>query len=344
MLSLKSLRLLRTHCFFGDCTFVQVRDIQDIAMKYGLKCVSKRPAIAKRGFRAGVVLACVLMLGPPVAKAQATDQVASGLPELYSSMVQPGIEIVPGLPKPIQPPLLIAAQGIPDRQILLKQLAGRHSWEKFSRDSVAAPVHIEVNYLQDVVYAPLSSIQDKQLMESLFGSSREDQEQLGFEPEAIPESVLQLAGIGQVDKKLERYSTLHLPLMNRVTLRGTARIETYSDQRYSLVSWQLDPHFTFPEGATVPDTLAKFVNHSVKVQRDDLGRISQSPAVPYIGCGGYLCVQETGLADNQLLIESRLVLHEPDHWFSGSNFLRSKFPTVLQESAQSFRRKLASSK
>ncbi len=329
-----------------------------MALKNCLQHISKRTAIAARGFCTGVVVAYVLMLGPPIAKAQATDQVASGLPSLYSSLVQPGIEIIPGLPKPIQPPLLIAVQGIADRQGLLQQLAGRHSWEKFSRDSVAAPVHIEVNYIQDgagkrvghslysafVVYAPLSSIQDKQLMESLFGSSREDQEQLGFEPEAIPESVLQLAGIEKVNDKLERYSTLHLPLMNRVTLRGTARIETYSDQRYSIVSWQLDPHFTFSEGATVPDALVKFVYHSVKVQRDDLGRISQSPAVPYIGCGGYLCVQETGLADNQLLIESRLVLHEPDHWFSGSNFLRSKFPTVLQESAQSFRRKLASSK
>lgn len=293
-----------------------------------------------------------------IASVQAAENVETELPPLYSAIIQPGIEIVSGLPQPIKPPLLIAATSASERQDLLQRLAGRQGWEKFSRNSVAAPVHIEVNYIQNaagkrvghslysafIVYAPLASIQDKQLMESLFGASREDQEQIGFEPEALPDSLLQLVGIEPVDDQLERYSTLHLPLMNRVTLRGTARIETYSNQRYSLVSWQLDPRFTFQDGNNVPEALLKFANHSVKVQRDELGRATESPAVPYSGCGGYLCVQETGLAEKQLLIESRLVLHEPDDWFSGSNFLRSKFPAVLQESAQSFRRKLASSK
>ena len=51
------------------------------------------------------------------------------------------------------------------------------------------------------------------------------------------------------------------------------------------------------------------------------------------GAGGYLALQSLAEVSPELtgacLVEGRLVLHEPQSWFGGSNFLRSKFPLLI---------------
>ncbi|MEM8733892.1 MAG: hypothetical protein AAGG44_06715, partial [Planctomycetota bacterium] len=73
---------------------------------------------------------------------------------------------------------------------------------------------------------------------------------------------------------------------------------------------------------------------------NDLGEPVEGKAQPYHGLGGYVSIMPTGLEENQLLVESRMILHEHADWFSGSRYLRSKLPLSLQSSAKDLRRKL----
>ena len=217
-----------------------------------------------------------------------------------------------------------------------------------------APIHIELSYIEDqaghrvghhvysafVVHASLATLKDQELLESLFGANSEDGQKIGFQPERLPIEVLKQVGVTASDDDAVRYSTIYLPLMNRVALHGTAQIERVETQFSVTIAWQFDPRFTFDNRHELPAELKKFANYYVKIERDDLGREFESQPVAYSGCGGYLSVSETGQQPNQLVIESRMLIYEPPEWFAGSNFLRSKFPTVLQEGAQSFRRRV----
>jgi hypothetical protein len=272
--------------------------------------------------------------------------------QLLDQFQSEGIQLSEGTSVKLNPPLLMGQP--PQAQPLLEKLAQRHGWERFARNSPTAPVLVEISSVQDasekrvghniysafVAYAPLAMLKDQDLMTSLFGTSSQEKELLGFDPEELPTDILERAGIKKSDKDYVRYSTLRIPLMNRVVIEGTARIEKIEKDGHVIIVWQLDPKFTMDTTQAESSGLAKYANRYQKVVRDELGKEVESPAVAYSGCGGYLSVSQTGLADQQLLIESRMAIHEPDEWFAGSNFLRSKFPVALQESAQSFRRKL----
>ncbi len=292
--------------------------------------------------------------------------------DLFEQFTSAGVKLtetsVVILPKPV-----LNGKPSSDFKTTLQKLSERQGWDRFSKNSVSAPILVELSYVLEggkkssgspsgsstgqnsnkdgrrvghdiysafIAYSPLKSLKDEQLMSTLFGASSEDKELMGFDPVQLEPEVLKQAGISQVGPNT-RYSTLRIPLMNRVVIEGTARIDKLERDGLVIIAWQLDPHFTVEKPDAAPAEIAKFVNRARKVSRDELGKVTYSEATSYFGCGGYLCVCETGIAENQLLIESRFAMHEPDDWFSGSNFLRSKFPTAMQESSQNFRRKLS---
>lgn len=276
-----------------------------------------------------------------------------------------GVKLTSSASPILEAPLLV---GKPAESIkpTLEKLSERHGWDRFSKNSPTSPVNVQLSYVHEgdsaasnakdaekrvghniysafIAYAQVASLKDEQLMSSLFGSSAEDKELMGFSPQSLSADTLKLAGIDSVSAGT-RYSTLRIPLMNRIVIEGTARIDRIESGGAIVIAWQLDPRFTFENAKDIPAGLVEYANRYRKEERDDLGKLKDTPPVSYLGCGGYLSVQPTGLADNQLLIESRFALHEPQQWFAGSNFLRSKFPAALQESAQTFRRKLANLK
>ncbi len=279
---------------------------------------------------------------------------------LFDSFTSQGVTLSKGTHTALAAPLLTGKNADESKQ-LLEKLSERNGWDRFSRNSPSAPVHVELKYVPEgkgsgsedrlghniysafIAYAPMTSLKDEQLMASLFGSTAEDKEQMGFNPEKLSPEILKKAGIEAVDANTS-YSTLRIPLMNRVEIEGTARIDKIEKNGSIVIAWQLDSHFTFDKPEDAPPELAKYVNRYKKIDRDELGKVTETPPVSYLGCGGYLSVQSTGLAENQLLIESRFAMYEPKVWFAGSNFLRSKFPPALQESAQTLRRKLSSVK
>lgn len=299
------------------------------------------------------VLACLCAFSnlAPTAKAQES---------LFDTFTSQGVALSKGTNSVLAAPLL-TGKNADEAKLLLEKLSERNGWDRFSRNSPSAPVYVELKYVPEgkgsgsedrighniysafIAYAPMTSLKDEQLMASLFGSTAEDKEQMGFNPEKLSPEILKKAGIESVDANTS-YSTLRIPLMNRVEIEGTARIDKIEKNDSIVIAWQLDSHFTFDKPENAPPELAKYVNRYKKIDRDELGKVTETSPVSYLGCGGYLSVQMTGLAENQLLIESRFAMYEPKVWFAGSNFLRSKFPPALQESAQTLRRKLSSVK
>jgi hypothetical protein len=255
----------------------------------------------------------------------------------------------------VPPPALQPQQTPAEQKAVLEKIAGKQGWEKFARDSIYAPVTIDIKYIHDadgtrighnihtafIAYAPLATLRDEELMKEIFGSSVEEkqtelvdtnQELEGtFDAPVVAAEVLQSLGIPSDLANSEQYRTVELPLLNQVKVRGTVRIEKREGPNWVQVLWLVDPRFSELEG---------YGGTWTKVERTDLGEAVATEPRPYSGCGGYLAITEVDPERQQLLIESRMILHEPVEWFAGSNFLRAKLPPALQENARSFRRRL----
>lgn len=273
---------------------------------------------------------------------------------LFKQLINDGVALGKATQVRLAPPLLMNSQ--PDQaKELLNKLARRHGWEQFAKDSSFAPICIDISHVEEppgkrighniysafIAYSPLETLKDQELMASLFGSSAEDKELIGFDPQELSADILQKAGIKPSDQRNVRYSTLRIPLMNRVVIEGTARIEKQEFPDSIIIAWELEPHFTLDPAKAKESGLLEYANRYTKEERNQLGKVVNTEPVSYSGCGGYISVKQTGLANRQLLVESHMAMYEPDQWFAGSNFLRSKFPEALKNSAQSFRRKLS---
>ena len=249
-------------------------------------------------------------------------------------------------------PSLTPNQSEPERDASLKKLAGRLGWEKFARDSVFAPVTINLSYLKSedgqrighdiqtafIAHASLANLRDDQFLKAVFGTEGKGKDQ-GFQVKDMPDSVLTALGIEPRSDEGQKFASVILPLLNRVELQGTIRVQKYEGDNWIEFYWQIDPRFTEHS-----DKLEEpYRNAWIKLDRDERGAPIKGTPKAYRGCGGFLSVWKVG-SEDLLLIESRMLMYEPKDWFAGSNFLRSKLPPALQENARSFRRQLASEK
>lgn len=270
-------------------------------------------------------------------------------------LLSAGLELPAGQRRQLPEPIRLSTASPDAVRKELEPLWARHGWERFSRNSVMAPVHVELQpihnsdgnrvghnlYSAFLAYFDMTAIDDRDLMESLFQSDREGEHSSAVRPNDIPQQLLDQFGLTAESMRFEeQFRVIDLPLMNRVTIRGVVRIEEKRSEDSLFLAWKLDPRFTPSSFDELDESLWPFTNHSIKADRDELGRTRESAPVPYMGLGGYMSIQRTGIEEGQQLIESRMLLFEPQDWFAGSNFLRSKFPAMLQESAQTFRRKL----
>lgn len=292
---------------------------------------------------------------------------------LAQLLSEKGIQLTESKSRQLRPPTLAEALSAKEQQQRLAELAGSQGWERFSRNSITAPVKIDLEYILDengerighdvhaafVAYAAIKTLRDEDLMRQVFGKSVKDaeaQHAAGSEDETvrdIPADELKRLGIAVPNSASERYASIELPLLNKVIVRGTIRIEKRESDRWVHLYWYLDPRF---------GSSTQYSNTWTKILRNDVGMPIESEPHPYAGCGGFVSV--TRIASNtaggprpdtpnsdpsksipastdQLLIESRLIMMEPKGWFAGSNTLRAKLPLVLQENARNFRRQLS---
>jgi len=278
--------------------------------------------------------------------------------ELYQQLTERGLKLPPATTVLVPAPALQPQQTPAERKAVLEKIAGKQGWEKFTRDSIYAPVTIDIKYILDaegtrighnihtafVAYAPLATLRNEALMKEIFGSSVEEQRaevvdtnaelEGALAAPAIADDVLQSLGITINHPDNEQYRTVELPFLNQVKVRGTVRIEKREGPNWVQVLWMVDPRFSESE---------RYKATWTKMERTEVGEAVATEPRPYSGCGGYLAITELDPETQQLLIESRMILHEPVDWFAGSNFLRAKLPPALQENARSFRRRLQAS-
>ena len=296
------------------------------------------------------------------------EQTRVVLQQLDHKFANSGIKF-PGGAKFICPPPLLAASlsgnALPKESKLekLTGLAGKAGWESFSRRGLNAPTAIQIEALTAgdgvrvgysvhnayILYAALEKLRDRDLMETTFGrpGSRRDDSTLMRELTMREKVELGLSEDGDADG----YMWLELPLLRKVLICGVVHLQKRDLQDGFQLFWELDPRFASQHstsqassvrapretniGAQVP-----FANTWSSLSKNDLGGLEIGEPQPYVGLGGYMAIHSTGQAEDQWLVESRMLIHEPTDWFGGSKYLRTKLPLSLRESAKTFRRKL----
>lgn len=285
---------------------------------------------------------------------------ASAADDLAVELTTAGVGVGDKLFVQLPPPILRPAEENKDLQTRLEAISRNHPWERFNRDSVMAPVMIDLEYVRDeggrrlghhihsgfVVHTQLATLRDEHLMSQLFGQPAMSTSGEGGEPteevvgRQVPEDVLAESGIEHQEDSATRYVYVELPLLNRVLVSGVVRIDRIEyDAGYELW-WRLEPSFS--------DRDDRYANRWTRMERNAVGELEPGASKPYQGLAGMAAAYEvpatdgtsTGESRRPILIETRTIMHEPEEWFGGSNFLRSKLPLSIQERARSFRRKL----
>lgn len=288
----------------------------------------------------GVVLALISGI------CQVQAQTESPTDDLLEVLTAEGVELTDGLAVTIPKPMIYDGQGPAERQQALEELAGKVGWQRFSRNSVVAPVMIDIKYIKNdrgakvghrihhafVAYADLDTLRDEEMMERIFGRPGDSDDAGGVATQEVPGSVLARMGLDSSEGSPDSFAYVTLPLLNKVTVRGVIRMQRREGPKWFELAWQLEPRFA---------RSGEFANTWTKIERNAVGKPIESAPVPYSGCAGFVSVHQIDDASHQLLIETRMVLYEPEEWFGGSNFLRSKLPISMQENARSFRRKLS---
>lgn len=268
--------------------------------------------------------------------------------ELIERLTEVGVALPGGASVPLPAPSLAGEESIDARLEKLTDLAGRITWERFAKQNIASPVALQISSLTSdagepighnihnafIAYASLEMLRDKNLMEATFGSSSGAKGEPAVMRELTAEELADL-GIGEFDESKEGYVKMELKLLNKIIVRGIVHLQKRESEDWLQIYWELDPKLS---ARTENKELA---NTWVSLAPNKVGVLEESAPSAYQGCGGYMCVYATGITEDQLLIESRMILHEPVEWFHGSYSLRSKLPTSLNESAKSFRRKLS---
>ncbi len=267
------------------------------------------------------------------------------LPQLLDQLVRTGV-VMPGDETfAVPPPTLDQALDAQERRQRLEDLAGPLGWKRFSRNSVSAPISIELKYLKAangqrighdvhvafILHTSLDRLKDETLMKELFGEPEDPEAAEDFQSSEL--TATQLGELGVTAQPERSYGSIQMPILKRVIVRGVIEAQQLEADDRIIFAWRFDPQFS--EAKSLRNTWTA-------VNRDDAGKKSLGAPKPYGGTGGYLIVSQLPEVAGACLVESHMVIHEPADWFSSSNQLRSKMPIMIQESVRSLRRKLTS--
>ena len=229
---------------------------------------------------------------------------------------------------------------------IVTRAAGKYGWSRFVRDSVVAPFAVELSFVKDgdgnrighsidlwfVAYGTLEKLSDDRLINDLIQiePARNAQDAQGNELSA-KELAENGIVVGESDEFQEKFVYGEFPLMERVRVAGVGHAAYSRHEGSILMACELDERF-----AADSELGARWQ----PIRTDDLGRRKLGTARAYRGFGGYGKITELADPEGALFVECHIVFHEPEEWFTGSNFLRAKMPLLIQESVRKFRRHL----
>jgi len=284
-----------------------------------------------------MIRACAMLAATAAATVGAAE-------ERTTTATDRGVEVAADVwcPLPVAVLRLDAVQTPAD----LRPLAGVAGWERFTADGVTAPVTVTIEpfavggirlahrvHSAFTLRAPLARLRaDETLRKSLGTTDDEADAGRPLTPEELRE-----AGIEADERSGERFVWVEVPLLNRVTIRGVVRTVTTERPDGIEVAWRFDPRF---------DAHPRWRATWTRLEENPLGERVEGEPRPYRGSGGVVAVRTLEATEglDLLLVESRMVLVEPEEWFQGSNLLRSKIPLTAQEGVRTLRRRLAATR
>ncbi|HVU87960.1 MAG TPA: hypothetical protein VHD36_11615 [Pirellulales bacterium] len=236
-----------------------------------------------------------------------------------------------------------------EQQAALRKAAGKYPLDRFVRKSVVAPFSLEIGAVDDaagrrrgqhvdfcfVAYGQLSTVIEEDLFGQLAGAQESGRaDDADSMARALTSEELQSRGLKPVKnaRREESYVRFDLPILNRVQLRGVGFAVREKRAHSVIAALVLDDHFRDDK---------QFPNSWSPLARDPQGKLTVEAAKPYSGLGGYMKMTELAEPAGALFVECHIAFDEPEAWFHGKNFLRSKLPLVVQDNVRTFRRKLS---
>tara|TARA_R110002049_G_scaffold4601_6_gene32866 strand:+ start:49976 stop:50857 length:882 start_codon:yes stop_codon:yes gene_type:complete len=267
--------------------------------------------------------------------------VCAEVPGLLNRLTGGGISLTDRDTVTLQSPILADAEV---EQSVLDEIAGGIGWKRFSRDSIVAPIEIDMDYLKDdagqrighrvyvafVVHCDIDTLRDRDRMDELFGAVKDDPDADDYHAEEITADQLQRWDVDDEPEGM-KYVAVRMPLLDRILVSGVVASQYVDTDPQLTISWMMDPRFADGKSEGPANRWQRIDGDEKKVH-------------PYQGVGGYVQITRLSEPTPACLVESRMVIHEPPQWFSGSNLLRSKLPLMIQESVRKFRRQVSSPK
>jgi hypothetical protein len=277
------------------------------------------------------------------------SQICRGGNPVYDELMRRGVPIstreVIRLSAPTLTDGMTAAQ---QRQAIEALAEGTHSWEDLTRKSVVAPFLFKLPKEESeqglgrrvdlwfVAYGNMSTLENSEWLERQFKTTgNETDPEHGAVCKLLEQSDLSRHGLraprGPEDPQ---FVFAELTLLDRVRLGVTTQSAKLQTPDSVLSASMLDPRFTNDP---------QYANRWQPILRDDNNRRYLGKPEPYFGYGSY--AKATRLLDppGAILIEYHAAFAEPEGWFNGNNWLRSKLPILAQLIVRQLRRELAKS-
>jgi hypothetical protein len=228
------------------------------------------------------------------------------------------------------------------RAALLKLRESTRALEVFLARGLTAPIEFKLRDVTGtsgtirefniwfVVYATLDEIKPEDLGGQAKEGSSTDTEGMHFEGRAIAEDELKTLGIIPTGK-LDRYGRAESQLLDRVDLKLTNRSLTTRGDTSVVVGTQTVPNLERYDAF-------RNVWRSIEVRG---GVTKNGPWQPYTGVAGYVKATRLGFQPEALLVEIHGAYAEPNGWFHGRPYLKTKIPAAADQKVRDLRRDIA---
>lgn len=301
--------------------------------------------------------------------------------QLMERLIQQGVRFPGDLTVQLPEPDLVDGLDESQQRRIVRQLAQRHDWKQFVRDSTVAPFMLKQAYLKNrqgrrvghvvdvwfVAHGPLRIFQETEHAKAVFGTDWTGGNAADVTVQELDDQDVLERGIEKIDEDVEKYALVAFSLMNKVYVQGVGHVCRSRTHESVIIAWELDSRFNEGDrglaagvnggfsgesnrgeerlrGATFQseDPKSKRCNRWQPIETTKLGQRERGAPRAYRGYGGYLKITDLSVPEGALLVEAHVVFHEPEEWFRGSNFLRAKIPLMVRENINGLRRKLAS--
>ncbi|HXG11261.1 MAG TPA: hypothetical protein VNK04_16010 [Gemmataceae bacterium] len=265
---------------------------------------------------------------------------------LFRELRQIGVPLHDKVSVPLPAPTLADRPDLKAQKAAIDLIAGKdYDPKDVLRPAVVAPFRYQVRDLESpdpnsrafavdvwfVAHGDLETITRKGFLDNLLKAGNKNAKVHILTEDELAKRKLEAKKDGPAE---ERYSHAVFTLLDDVQLRGTTHTVLSRTPDSLLVAARLDPRFT-----SDPD----FPNQS-RVIKVNNGQKVLGPARPYAGSGSYLKItrlsKEAAGRDDALFVEGHMVFVEPREWFGGTNQLRSKIGSLVQDQVRSFRAEL----